>query len=887
MKTKIPKGKPLDELAKGSLSYTMERIRSAFRKQFRGTEESYWYWYIVEIFADHVIVQDDELPPDEFYRVPFSGSDSAGYTFAARDAWEVVELAYQPQTVAERLSVPQDAAALVETLRSPQVHLAEAEAGKPRRLIARGMTADIVNSNGRRYPARVLKAAVAEARLLATQGSLLGESVHPTDKLAQQADILETLVRWDQIRFEGGEVLLEGTIIETAKGRDLITLLDAGVLPRLSQRAYGYARQIEEGGATVTEITELHITGYDLVMDPGDPTAQILAVESRTPPPASAPHTPKGVPTPMDKLTLEQLREQFPDLVAQIIAESDARRKAELEAELQRRADESAREQKIIREREAQLRQQLGLSDTDDLAEAIRRNAAEVQRLQEAEQARQVAEYIAKECGELKYPANLKAKFTEAVQKAAPKTIDEAKALIAAKKEEYGALMADIELQLKGFGGVRGVGPVLEREAGGYALVSAALTESLVLSGLRPQRDLRQPRTPSERFAAQYLEAYDARHRHHLLREAQAYQEAGQTADLNLPYSVMRAVMAEALPILVAASVFDFGMTNEASTRVYFERFVGESGSTGTVTNEAVTADHDTWVNLAQKRIIPGATVVVTNNTGATTYDLGDDYVIDHVNGRFKALSTGAITDGQALLIDYTYDAIRKGEMQPIERAKMQTVFMTLEAAADRLAAQISREAIVFSRAQIGYDVVGRTLSRLIESIARKVDRHLFTLALMSALQVANNAGGSWTAASDSLDDLVKKVGVARVKLMNRYYTPTAIVVSATNSDRIANWDGFTALGARPDADLNAMGFVGRLKALPVFETTEFPDSHLLVVNREVVFHRVFQPAELRGPYPTYDVSSGELIAADQYYVEEFNASDISLQEKASYVNIV
>jgi hypothetical protein len=124
------------------------------------------------------------------------------------------------------------------------------------------------------------------------------------------------------------------------------------------------------------------------------------------------------------------------------------------------------------------------------------------------------------------------------------------------------------------------------------------------------------------------------------------------------------------------------------------------------------------------------------------------------------------------------------------------------------------------------------------------------------------------------------------VKVANRYSEPPALLLSLTNSDRVANWEGFTTAGKRPDADLSANGYVGRLKGLPVFETTEFSDSYVLVLNRQVVIHRVYQPLQLLGPFPSYDANR-KLLAADQYYAEEFNGSDCPVPEKAAYVKVV
>jgi len=77
---------------------------------------------------------------------------------------------------------------------------------------------------------------------------------------------------------------------------------------------------------------------------------------------------------------------------------------------------------------------------------------------------------------------------------------------------------------------------------------------------------------------------------------------------------------------------------------------VNEAG--GSITDESVTARHDLWIPLAGKNIAQ-AGFVVTDDPETTTYVEGDDYEVDRVFGMLKILSGGAITDGQALLVDY------------------------------------------------------------------------------------------------------------------------------------------------------------------------------------------------------------------------------------------
>ena len=86
---------------------------------------------------------------------------------------------------------------------------------------------------------------------------------------------------------------------------------------------------------------------------------------------------------------------------------------------------------------------------------------------------------------------------------------------------------------------------------------------------------------------------------------------------------------------------------------------------------------------------------------------------------------------------------------------------------------------------------------------------------------------------------------------------------------------------------MQATGYVGRLKGLPVFETTEFPDTHVLVCNRELVAYRVLRPMSIFGPFQSRDLSTGLLVAAQEYFAEEYNATAAPIPEKGSYVVVV
>jgi hypothetical protein len=335
--------------------------------------------------------------------------------------------------------------------------------------------------------------------------------------------------------------------------------------------------------------------------------------------------------------------------------------------------------------------------------------------------------------------------------------------------------------------------------------------------------------------------------------------------------------------MLVAANVFDVDTVESSPTRLYFESYAAESGTAVAVSNEDVTADEGAWVNLANKRVRPG-TVNVTLDTVGTQYTEFDDYLIDYANGRLYTLPAGDISDSASLDVDYTYEKVRAGENAAIQRGKGTLTYETITLAADRLAALISDEAIAFSASQVNWDAVTRTIAMLIREIREYIDTGIFRLAVAQSI-ISGNSGGTWTASGKDWDDLVEKLGVAKVAVENDYYTPTAFVASKTNAERISNWTGLTDMGF-PDSILGAAGFASlQLKGLPVFSTTAMPDNAIIVVHPELVQHRVLasRPMELKGPFQGRD-GDGMLLPSQEWFAQEYNATFSHIVNKGGYV---
>jgi len=183
-------------------------------------------------------------------------------------------------------------------------------------------------------------------------------------------------------------------------------------------------------------------------------------------------------------------------------------------------------------------------------------------------------------------------------------------------------------------------------------------------------------------------------------------------------------------------------------------------------------------------------------------------------------------------------------------------------------------------------------LVNIAKQIAVTVDKYILYAALGAVHSVANNhPASSWTAGhtQDDFDALVRLIGDTKNIVNNRYYVPTFILCSTTVAEAMTNWKGFTRLGF-PDAQLsdlqNSAGYAGQIKGLPIYASVQLPDTDIIVGNRQLVMYRVFEPLQFFGPFPSYD-SNGYLIAANQYYGEQFDVTVTPVPEKGAYLSIV
>ena len=94
----------------------------------------------------------------------------------------------------------------------------------------------------------------------------------------------------------------------------------------------------------------------------------------------------------------------------------------------------------------------------------------------------------------------------------------------------------------------------------------------------------------------------------------------------------------------------------------------------GSAVDEAVTAISGKYAELSFQNIVASG-FTVTNASGTVTYSGGVDYDVNYRLGSLLTLTAGTITDGQALLVDYSYSAVTgtqiNGATMPTIKAKL------------------------------------------------------------------------------------------------------------------------------------------------------------------------------------------------------------------------
>lgn len=167
---------------------------------------------------------------------------------------------------------------LTETLFSP-LHLTEQDEQGYYHAALLCTRGDYVNGNNRVYPMAVWEREIPRVRDLITQGRFIGLADHPSGGFfGAGASILNTVIKFDDLRIEGREVWGDVTIIPTSKGKDVIEIAKAGVQIGASTRGRGSVSTPEDGytdpdgvvhaNVGVVDVDSYKFDAVDLVLQP-------------------------------------------------------------------------------------------------------------------------------------------------------------------------------------------------------------------------------------------------------------------------------------------------------------------------------------------------------------------------------------------------------------------------------------------------------------------------------------------------------------------------------------------------------------------------------------------------------------------------------------------
>jgi hypothetical protein len=841
----------------------VRRIMQDFRKF-----DSQYQYQIMEITETHLYVgtwDSSELKPGEYFELAYTYTD-AGTTFDPRESWAKVEKSFTK--VAESVKeITKESQFIPDSL----LESAGRNEDGVQRIRAIGLTADTKNLNRRIYTESAVKRAVeawqAKFRDSSGQGRLLGEVEHAEDKPTGRPSTNEIAIRWDAISYDPvkKQVLLEGAILPTTSGSNLMVLLEHNVKVGISQRAYGKALVDSEGN---TVITDFVISGYDAVIEPADKNGTITAL-------------------------VDSLREQdmkLEEIKALIAANKHLFGELEVTVETADAVEKS-------------IRSLLKLNESDDITKKVDElNGLEVAKLA----VRVQTELIAGD-----------AELVEATKDQTFATFEDAKAFIDSFKSQRDAklaedkALADAELNKLGYKDgkqmkIETVTPVVEKELGipEYANGYVAVREAFNRRGKSAVNDAGVKKLPP--VAQQWIDSFTKNHQAELAAESAViakFNEANTTTDLSLPYTAVLSLIGEFFPRSVAASAFSVQVVPSLSSQFTYKTYSRETGYE--VAQAAIAFNNGAWETAFVPAAIGGKKALPKLN-GKQLANLkigsvliagfveGTDFSVDYRNAAIYTISAGFAAAVAATTIAFSYYNIQPGEMVGMERVKMQTSMKPVTLQRSALGVELSHEAIAFASAQLGYDILADAIGNAVGDMARLFDRNMYYLALAAALGVASNkVTYSLANAQDSVTNgFTVRTGEARVKLEKRFYPldELKLLVDADQAEAMSNANFLSALNGRADNMLDAKGYIGMWKGMPVLRSTEFgavsgSKRFALVTHPEQAQALFWGDAKIEGPFPRFD-SNGKLLGAKNYSIELWDALDTPIMDKASVVEI-
>lgn len=232
---------------------------------------------------------------------------------------------------------------------------------KPMKIAGVASRGNVVNGNNRHYSTSLFEREVGRVQGDISKGSFLGLLDHP-DK-GNGAKLKETAMKFTKLFMENDYMMFEADVLDTNAGKDLKALLRGKVQVQVSTRGYGSSKKEKINGQMVDNISDdYELTGIDAVSGHSNPEAEINYFKEKK----------EGG----SEMKLTELREKYPDLIAEAEKAVEDRVKKEVTDDLTSKFEDKVLDE--IGKTRSEMTKEITASITDELMPEYEENQAKL-----------------------------------------------------------------------------------------------------------------------------------------------------------------------------------------------------------------------------------------------------------------------------------------------------------------------------------------------------------------------------------------------------------------------------------------------------------------------------------------------------------------------------
>ena len=199
--------------------------------------------------------------------------------------------------------------------------MSEGKIVKPMKIGGIASKGNIKNENKRYYKTSLWERESKKLQDAVTKGKFLGELDHPPDG---KSKLEKTAIKYTNLFMDGDYLKYEAEVIDNEPGRNLKALLRAKVSVDISTRGFGSTKEEKIDGSMADVVQDdYELAAIDAVSGHSNLEAEIEYFKEKK-------DNLKGG----DKMKIDELKEKYPELVAQLVKEAEDRVREEVTEKL-------------------------------------------------------------------------------------------------------------------------------------------------------------------------------------------------------------------------------------------------------------------------------------------------------------------------------------------------------------------------------------------------------------------------------------------------------------------------------------------------------------------------------------------------------------------------